>query len=62
MVSEDLSFQVARGQRPEPRQLMPRAVVAVVKRRGRAVMLMMGIEEYIFDGVLIGVFEVIGPI
>ena len=44
MVSEDLSFQLARGQRPEPRQLMPRAVAAVVKRRGRAVMLVMELE------------------
>ena len=36
MLSVDLSFQLARGQRPEPRQLIPRGVVngrTVRKRR-----------------------------
>ena len=28
-----LLFQLARGQRPEPRQLIPRAVVSLAKRR-----------------------------
>jgi len=37
MDSEDLSFQPARGQRPKPRQLMPK-LAAGVSRRGRAAM------------------------
>lgn len=44
MVSEDLSFHEARGHRPEPRQLIPRAVAPVLKRRGRALRLRVAVR------------------